>query len=189
MTSSQPATWIEIVKLIISAATPIAVAVIGVLLLRRIEGVKAVIAAQSEFQRRWSEEFFGCCQGFMQALERDLALLTFLSGLKPGNEKLRTEVEDEIVRLHPKLSEFELRIRRSVVFAPVSGAAVTKAAGACLSLTGKLIASTGGNVDEIIARLNEFNIASRKAHAEMLGLDAAEHNVAPDDRPRTAARN
>ncbi len=164
----------EIAKLIVSAATPIVVAVVGVLLLRRIEGVKAVVAKQSEFQKSWAEEFFGCCQKFMQALERDLALLTVLGGLKAGTEKLRAEVEEEIGRLHPTLSELELRIRRSVVFAPVSGAAVTEAASACLSLTGKLIASGGGNVDEIIFQMNRFNIASRKAHAEMLGLDAAE---------------
>jgi hypothetical protein len=27
-----------------------------------------------------------------------------------------------------------------------------------------------GNVDEIIEKMNEFNIAARKAHAEMLGI-------------------
>jgi hypothetical protein len=103
-------------------------------------------------------------------------------GLKTDNGKLSSELAEEIARLHPTLAELELRIRRSVVFAPVSGASVTEAAGACIALTGKLIASGRGNVDEIIAQMNAFNFASRKAHAEMLGLDAAEQGVERDGR-------
>jgi len=109
----------------------------------------------------------------MRALERDLALLTVLAGLGDPNGKLGTELQDEISRLHPTLSELELRIRRSVVFAPGAGAAVTKAADECVRLVGALITARKGNVDDIIAAMNNFNAASRNAHAEMLGLGAA----------------
>ncbi|HEX7499877.1 MAG TPA: hypothetical protein VF524_06170, partial [Polyangia bacterium] len=139
----------EIAKLIVSAATPIVVAVVGVLLLRRIEGVKAVVARQSDFQKRWAEEFFVCCQSYMQALERDIALLNVRQGLKAGTERIRAELEEEIHRLLPTLCEFELRIRRSVIFAPESGTAVREAARACVVFFDKLFASGGGNVDEI----------------------------------------
>ncbi|MBC7818868.1 MAG: hypothetical protein IAG10_18415, partial [Planctomycetaceae bacterium] len=80
--------WLELAKLVTSAATPVVVAVIGVLLLRRIEGVKALVAKQSEFQKKWADEFVDCCHRFMQALERDLALLTVLAGLGDPNGKL-----------------------------------------------------------------------------------------------------
>jgi hypothetical protein len=36
-----------------------------------------------------------------------------------------------------------------------------------------LITARKGNVDDIIAAMNNFNAASRNAHAEMLGLGAA----------------
>jgi hypothetical protein len=162
--------WLEVGKLAASIATPIVVAILGVLLLRRIESVKATVAQQSGFHKKWADQFFECCQLFMQALERELALLTSLFGLKSPNDEFGAELQKEISRLHPTLSELELRIRRSVVFAPLTGGAVAKAASECIALTGTLVAMKKGNMDDIIDKMNEFNVASRKAHAEMLGL-------------------
>lgn len=162
--------WFEIGKFVASITTPIVVAIIGILLLRRVEGVKALVAKQSDFHKKWADEFFSCCQQFMQVLERVLALLTVLSGLQEPNGKLGVEIKEEISRLSTKLSELELRIRRCVVFAPTTGETVARTANGCLSLTAGLLNSLQGNLDEIIGKMNEFNIASRKAHAEMLGL-------------------
>ncbi len=179
--------WLELGKLAASIATPIVVAILGVLLLRRIEGVKALVAKQSDFHKKWADEFFSCCQQFMQALERDLALLTVLGGLQEPNGKLGTEMQEEISRLNARLSELELRIRRCVVFAPRSGAGVSQAASECISLTALLLKSLKGNLDEIIWKMNEFNVASRRAHGEMLGLKDAEQG-APADAPQAARR-
>lgn len=169
---STPPFWLEIVKIIIGAATPVVVAILGVSLLRRIESVKSVVARQSEFQKKWADEFVNCCQSFMQALERDLALLTILSGLQDPNGSFGTELQQQITRLHPTLSELELRVRRSVVFAPVNGASVVHGASECIRLIGALIKAQAGSVDPIIARMNDFNVAARHAHAEMLGVGA-----------------
>lgn len=65
------------------------------------------------------------------------------------------------------LSELELRIRRSVVFAK-SGKSVTTSASNCLALTYKLVTMRQGNLDEIIDAMNEFNRAFATAHAELL---------------------
>ena len=162
--------WLEIVKIAIGAATPIVVAILGVSLLRRIESVKSLVARQSDFQTKWADEFVTCCQSFMQTLERDLALLTVLGGLADPNGTFGTELQQQISRLHPTLSELELRVRRSVVFAPANGASVTQASHECIALMAALIEARAGSVDDIIAKMNDFNIASRQAHAEMLGL-------------------
>ncbi len=170
MTKDEISFWLEIGKLVGSISTPIVVTVLGVLLLRRIEAVKAGIAKQSEFHRKWAEQFFECCQEFMQAIERDLALLTVIAGLKDPNDDFGTELQKEVSRLNSTLSELELRIRRSVVFAPIAGGSVTNSAGECIALVGKLLSSRAGNLDQIIGKMNEFNVASRRAHAEMLGV-------------------
>jgi hypothetical protein len=81
-----------------------------------------------------------------------LSLLTVLAGLQDANAKFGSELQAEISVLHLTLSELELRIRRSVVFAPVSGGAVTPTAEECIDLTRALIASGRGNVDQIIKR-------------------------------------
>ena len=185
MTKDELEFWLEFGKVAASIATPIVVAILGVLLLRRVESVKAAVAKQSEFHRKWADQFFDCGQQFMQAIERDLALLTVLAGLKNPNDAFGVALQEEISKLNARLSELELRIRRSVVFAPSTGGAVTKASSECIGLLRNLLASMKGNLDEIIGKMNEFNVASRKAHAEMLGLHAAEQR-APRDAPKAA---
>jgi|SRR6185369_10759308 len=175
MTLSEAEFWLEAGKLAASMATPVVVVIIGVLLLDRVEGIKATVATQSSFHQKWAEQYFECCQKFMQAMERELALLTFISSLGGPNDGyigLRAELEKEVNQLHPTLSELELRIKRSVIFAPLAGDAVKGAASECITLTHALLTTKRGNVDDIISKMNEFNIASRKAHAEMLGLNA-----------------
>lgn len=43
------------------------------------------------------------------------------------------------------------------------------------------------NLDQIIGKMNEFNIASRRSHAEILGLRDPEQG-APADPPQAARR-
>ena len=164
----------ETVKLLASVATPIVVAILGILLLRKIESVKATVAKQSGFQTKWAEVFFDCCQEFMKAVEKDLSLWQCLAGLKNADDKFGTSLQSEISLLNVVLPELELRIRRCVVFSPLSGKEVATAASECLQLIGKLTTQRKGNLDEIILKMNEFNTASRKAHAEMLELNVAQ---------------
>jgi hypothetical protein len=173
LTKEQLQFWFEVGKFIAGILTPIVVAVLGILLLRRVEGVKAAVAHQSEFHRKWAEQFFECCQQFMNAIEKELAVLRFLSDSKDPNGDTGTKLQKEISLLLPAILELELRIRRSVVFAPTTGPAVSQAANACITLTGTLFRLRQGNLDEIIEKMNEFNVAARRAHAEMLGIDAA----------------
>ncbi len=164
--------WLEVLKALSSFATPTMVLVFGVLVLRRIEGIKAAVARQSDFRRKWADQFFDSCQEFLRALERELAVLTSFTKLKTLDEHddLGKELLKEISRLHPRISELELRIRRCVVFAPTAGSEVTRAAKACIDLVSSLTANKKGNFDEIIEQMNVFNTAARRAHAELLDL-------------------
>src|SRR5437660_689449 len=127
--------WFELLKLLAGLLTPIVVVVLGILLLRRVEGVKTAVAHQSEFRRKWADQFFDCCQQFMNAIEKELAVLRFLSDSKEPNNETGTKLQTEISLLLPVILELELRIRRSVVFAPIAGSAVSQAANECINLT------------------------------------------------------
>ena len=89
--------FLEIIKAIASIGTPIIVAIFGTLLLRRIESVKAEVAKQSEFDKKWAEQFFGCCQEFMNSIERELAILNFLQGLENPNDEFGTGIAKGII--------------------------------------------------------------------------------------------
>jgi len=160
---------IEELKLLVNAITPIAVIVLGILVLRRIESIKASVATQVEFRKKWADSFFECCHEFMASLERDMAVLTMLSGLQNRNDEWGLKLQDEVKNLHPKLSELELRIRRSVIFAPNSGDNVKNSANKCIQRLGQLLHNQGGNVDNVISAMNEFNHYARIAHEEMIG--------------------
>jgi hypothetical protein len=113
--------WLEIFKLAANFATPIVIAIIGFFFLRKVEGIKAGVARNSEFQKKWADEFFVCGQQFMKALQREMASLIVLNGLKDRNEKLRTSILEEISQLHITLPELEFSIQFHVVFVPTSG--------------------------------------------------------------------
>ena len=94
---------IETIKLLASVATPVVLAIFGLLLLRKIESVKATVAKQSGFQTKWAEVFFDCCQEFMKAVERDLSLWQCLAGLKNADDKFGTGLQCEISLLNVAL--------------------------------------------------------------------------------------
>jgi hypothetical protein len=170
---------IEIGKLLASIATPIVLAAFGLLLLRRIESVKAIVAKQSGFETKWAELFFECCQEFMKALERDLSLWKCLSGLEKPNDEFGSDLQRQISQLNVAIPELELRIRRCIVFAPSTGAEVAATVDECMRLLKELTVQRKGNLDEIILKMNEFNNASRTAHAEMLGLNIVQPATQP----------
>lgn len=162
----KPQLILEVIKTAASTATPIIVAYLGVMLLRRIETIKAVVAKESDFQKKWAEQFFTCGQTFLQTLEQELAILVVTNSNNADNSKTATEIS----RLNLELSELELRIRRNVVFAPKTGGEVVISAGQCLQQLHSLLESGRGNLDDLISTMNKFNLASRRSHAEMLLL-------------------
>lgn len=162
--------WLEVGKLIASIATPIVVAYVGHLFLKKIESVKSTISKQSNFDQKWADQYFECCQGFLRALERELALLKNITLLENKNSKCGLSMQKEINDIHITLIELELRLRRLLVFAPIYGPDTVKKAKLCLEVTANLVNARHGDTSEIISKISEFNIASRLANAEMLGL-------------------
>lgn len=160
---------VELIRLIVSAATPIVVFILGFFLLRCIEAIKDSVAMRSDFPRRWADNFFECCQDFMAALERETALLAYVSRLDDPNGEIGTPLQKENSTLHLLIGELELRIRRNVVFAPQNGSEVRATASSCFELLSKLMSAKQGNLDEIFEKVNLFNEKAKMAHAEMIG--------------------
>jgi len=160
----------EIIKIIISATAPIAVVVIGVILLRKIEGIKAEVAKSSEFTSKWAGEFWTTCQEFMRLTERYMAILNHLNSMSEPNNDTGTKYQVECNELNVKLSELELRIRRLVAFSPSNAKSVTTYASGILSMLSSILNTRRGNLDDLFSKVDSFNKASREAHAEMTGI-------------------
>lgn len=159
----------EIIKIAIQAITLIAVVVLGVILLRKIEGIKSEVAKSSEFTSKWAEEFWTTCQEFMRHTERYMAILNQLQFLSsPNNETVK--YHKELTELNAKLAELELRIRRVVAFSPKNAEKVTTPAKDILSMLSSALDTGKGNFDDLFGIVNTFNMAARDAHAEMMGI-------------------
>lgn len=162
--------WLSDIATILSILTPLLVIGFGVYFHRRLEGIRAEASRQSDFRTKWAEQFFNCCQDFLRANERNLALICRFPGLPDKNGSSAIELTKEVEQLHIQITELSVRIRRCLVFAPKTGQVAVVAAKECLDLVSNSLKAKHVNVDEIIESMNRFNKLSRDSHAEMLGI-------------------
>ena len=171
--------WLKVTQIVAGLTTPIIVTALGVVLVRRIEGIKADTTKQSAFHVRWADEFFDACQQFLRALEHEAVILIYLSHTGEKNNERGTKRQEEQGEIHFLVYELQLRIRRCAVFAPNHRDEISKLAEDLFFLVNKLVASRKGNLEPIFQKLNEFNRCARQTHAEILALDRSKrHDVA-----------
>lgn len=143
-------------------------AVIGWLLLQRLEEVRSEVARRSDFSRRWADLFFDASHTFMVSVERLMTLYHFLSNSADPNDQQGMEWQRQANALLPGLVENYFRIQRLAVLAPSRGAAAEVAATQILESTEKLTKTRTGNLGDLRREIDAFNQAVREAHSEML---------------------
>lgn len=161
---------LEIIKIVAGLLTPLAVAIVGVYVVRRIESVKASVATQASFQAKWSDEFYAVCQEYLKAIERFLTVFITVGKMDSADIKGPPLIE-EIHTLAAKITELQLRLRLRVIFAPKCGQSVINQTELLREKISALVAAKGGNLDEIFDLMSEFNSRARAAHAEMLRIE------------------
>jgi hypothetical protein len=166
----------EMAKLITSVATPVVVFILGLLFLRKMEGIRQKVSQASEFDSKWASGFFEACSDFMRKTERYMALLWQLQSLEDKNDELGTRYQAELTSLHPEIQECELKIRRYVALAPRTGMLVDEGAIAIQGMLSDMV-KKGGNFDDLFAKLKTLGTLARSAHAEMLNLDKGEPSL------------
>lgn len=162
--------WLKVAQIVAGLTTPIIVTVLGVVLVRRIEGIKADTTKQSAFHVRWADEFFDACQQFLRALERETVILIYLTHIEEKGGEVGMKMQHEQTEVHFLAYELQLRIRRCAVFAPNHRDQISKLAEDSFSLVNKVVASREGKLEPIFQKLNEFNQCARQTHAEILAL-------------------
>ena len=143
-------------------------AMIGLLLLRKLEQVKSEVARHSDFNRRWADLFFDSSNTFMVSVERLLALYWLLGDAPDPNDQSGTELQRQANALLPILVENRFRIQRLVALAPSKGLAAYTAANRVFEEVAKVTQTRKANVEELRGHIDAFNHAARKAHSEML---------------------
>jgi hypothetical protein len=133
-------------------------------------GVKSEVTGRSDFNRRWADLFFEASNTFMVAVERILALVFVLAQAKDPNNQAGTEMQGRVNDLFPVMIENRLRLQRLAALATTKGPEAYAAAERVYLEVAKSTQTRTYDLLVLRDRIDEFNRAARRAHAEVLAL-------------------
>jgi hypothetical protein len=170
---------LKVAQILAPFLTSIMVTVLGVVIVRRIEGIKAEATKRSAFEARWADEFFDACQQFERALERQMVILVLLTQRINSNDEDCLKMQREQSEIHARAFELKFRIRRCAAFAQQGQVRISELADDSFLIINDIVAGKPGNLDVVFKKLAEFNDCARAVHAEILALGRAEHQKGP----------
>ncbi len=143
-------------------------AILGGLLLKRTEQIKFEVARHSDFSQKWADLFFNASNEFMVSVEHWMACLILLVNSKELNSPEGMELQSEMNAGVSSILENRFRIQRLALLASQTGSGAEKAAGDLFAMIRDFTVTRVTNVEELRKKIDEFNQAVRKAHAEMI---------------------
>jgi hypothetical protein len=165
---------LQVLKLVASILTPLAIAASGYYINRSIQRQNAIAQRQSSWLTKWADDFLKAASGFNEAAAMFMWL--YVSPEWEATRNLPGAVEEpklqmnEIYKASLALNRGWVEISMFAGFAPTSGKRLTKAASDLLSETASWIKNGESNVTEFLQKQWTFNENARKVHAELLGL-------------------
>jgi hypothetical protein len=108
---------LKIAQIVAPFLTSITITILGVVIVRRIEGVKAAVSKRAAFEARWADELFHSCQQYERALEQKATILVALCYEEnrvekaKGSRQIRRRLRYGYGIRHPPLA-VALRTRR-----------------------------------------------------------------------------
>jgi len=166
--------FVEVMKFVASIATPVTIAVFGILINRTIQRQNASAQRRSSWLEKWADDFLKAVSGFNESAAGFMWL--YLSPEWEETRKLPGAVEepklqmDEIYAASETLNRGYVEILMFVGFAPTNGERLRKAASDLLSETASWIKNWESNISELLRKQLTFNQNARIMHAELLGL-------------------
>ncbi|MEY5040745.1 MAG: hypothetical protein RLZZ414_273 [Bacteroidota bacterium] len=155
--------WIELLD-------PIITALLGLLLLSKIESIKNSATKSYDFTKKWADEFYLVCNEYMNGVEKFLSRLHKFQNLNDKNNSIGTKIQLQITDLNLLLPEYDLRIRRMTSLLPKSNTKIESISNEILNKLDSMIKSGKGNFDDVSSLIRDFNKAANETHKEMLKL-------------------
>lgn len=166
---------IEILKLLASIATPLTIALVGLLINRAIQRQNAIAQRQSSWLTKWADEFLGTAAKFDDSATGFL-MIYWLSHAKSINEMPEAAEEQKTIHLDciqqwSNLQRALWELTKYTSFAPHSGRALKVAAEAVDTELGNWMRNKGGDVQTFREKQIAFNAQVREVHAELLRIE------------------
>lgn len=144
------------------------IVVLGWIFLRRLEQIKSEVARHSDFNQKWADLFFEASNAIMVSVEHIMTYAFLVTGDKDGNSPQKMEWQQEMNKALDVFLENQYRIQRLAVLATSKGSDVVKAADDLFESVRELFNNKRANLQELRVKIDTFNLAVRKAHAEMI---------------------
>ena len=163
----QFSTTIELIKIL---SPSIVVALIGWLLLRRLEEIKAEVTRRSDFNQKWADLLFDATNALMVAGERIMTYAFLVISDHDQKSSRRAEWTEEMNNALEIFLENRYRISRLSLLAESKGAECEAAATGLSDRVLEVYSIKSVKLDELRDKIMVFNRAAREAHSEMIGL-------------------
>jgi len=169
---------IEVMKFVASIATPVTIAVFGILINRTIQRQNAIVQRKSSWLEKWADDFLRAASAFNESAKEFMWLYLgpeweVMRNLPGAMEKPKLQM-DEIYKASLALNRAWADISMFVGFAPANGEKLKEAASDLLGETASWIKNEESNVRELLRMQLVFNENARKVHAELLGVKESE---------------
>jgi hypothetical protein len=169
---------IEALRFVESIATPVTIAVFGILINRTIQRQNAIAQRQSSWLEKWADDFLSSASSFNDSAKEFMWLYLWpeweaTRNLPGALEEPKLNM-DEIYKASMALNRGWVDISMFTGFAPTNGKALADAASDILKESTSWIKNGESNVGEFLQKQRTFNHNARKVHAELLGVKESE---------------
>lgn len=165
---------VEVLKLLASTATPLAIAIIGLLINRSIQRQNAIAQRQSSWLTRWANDFLKVAAGINEAAASFLMMYVSTQweekNVLLGTEEEKKLFQSDAVQIALALQRGRWEISKFTAFAPIWGETLEEAAQSLVHEASYWLPNEGGVIEEFREKQLAFNTNVRKVHAELLGL-------------------
>ena len=152
--------------------TPFLLALLGLILIRKVERAKAVVTRASEQKKKWADTFYDASQAFAQGCERFMSVVHHYSSNQSPD--IKKKLLNEIWDLTVLNGELAMRIERLAASAPATGSTTSGRAKTVQQCLEQVLAPGGSvNVDKAKKLLAELSEAMLATHRELLELQDA----------------
>ena len=165
---------LDILKLVVSATTPLVILILGILINRTLEKNKVALSKEQDWQNWWAGKFLDIAHSYNTAVSECVTSVSTIQQIGseklPGWEKEFKEKETAIRLNVRNLQYLDWEIQNYIQFAPSKGLVVKDKQKQLFDLLAELLASRQEDFENIRAVQFDFNEAIRLAHAEILDL-------------------
>lgn len=173
----------EWIKLSASLLTPLAVLVLGLSINRRLEGAKARISKEREWESYWASAFLRVANDYSGCATRIVTSMALLARrVDEGDIDGANRIIADLNEVTSTLSGLEWELQQYSDFAHVNGPTVRARGKRLFDAVQSLVEEKSGDLEAIRRLQFEFTDAVRLVHSEILSI-APDRALRPFDAP------